>query len=237
MRNPEWLALSDAQRGHLVSIWLISAEKHGSIVAPNLPRYLKQVCGFDAEPDLSALETLGFISLDATMAPELRQPDANVTPIGIPLDAVLPGSDAPEESRLEEKRGEERRGDGLTGAPPAMFINFPVDGNKGAAWPLFHKQIAEWAHTYPTLDVEAECRKALVWVQADSKRRKTANGMPRFLVGWLNRSTNNGNTPAAPPRLANPHGYVPPEREWGWTEADQAAYDAAKAAEAKPSTL
>lgn len=53
-------------------------------------------------------------------------------------------------------------------------------------WHLTAAQIAQWKALYPGLDVEAECRKALAWVQTNN--RKTARGMPRFLVGWLNRA-------------------------------------------------
>ena len=100
MRNPEWLALTDEQRGHLVQIWLIAADKHGVIIAPDVAQFVQKACGCANPPDLKRLETLRFISVDANLTPELRQPDANVTPTRRQLDA-------PEESREEESREEE----------------------------------------------------------------------------------------------------------------------------------
>lgn len=71
-------------------------------------------------------------------------------------------------------------------------LAFPCDGTP-SAWGLVESQLAQWRDLYPSLDVDTECRSALAWVLADSTRRKTARGMPRFLVGWLSRSQNRGN--------------------------------------------
>lgn len=79
--------------------------------------------------------------------------------------------------------------------PPAdVVLVFPCAG-KAASWPLNQRQIDAWVAAYPGVDVAAECRKAWAWVEASPKRRKTAAGMPRFLVAWLNRATDRG-----PPR-------------------------------------
>lgn len=56
-------------------------------------------------------------------------------------------------------------------------------------WHLLASHIADWRAAYPGLDVEAEVRKAVAWLNANPDKRKTAKGMPRFLVNWLNNST------------------------------------------------
>lgn len=48
--------------------------------------------------------------------------------------------------------------------------------------------VARWREMFPTLDVDAECRRALAWVEANPTKRKTARGMPKFLVGWMLRA-------------------------------------------------
>lgn len=70
-------------------------------------------------------------------------------------------------------------------------LEFPCDG-KPSTWTLTESQLAQWRALYPSLDVDAECRKALAWVLSDSSNRKTTRGMPRFLVGWLSRTQNRG---------------------------------------------
>ena len=83
---------------------------------------------------------------------------------------------------------------------------FPCVGRE-TTWPLLDSQVQEWAALYPNLDVLDECRKALAWIQANQGHRKTAKGMPRFLVGWLNRSVERGGrrqAVPAPARLMEP---------------------------------
>jgi uncharacterized protein YdaU (DUF1376 family) len=71
-------------------------------------------------------------------------------------------------------------------------LRFPVVGGDGAPWRLPPAQVADWARLYPNLDVPGEMRKALAWLIANPKRRKTRGGMPSFLVNWLSRATDQG---------------------------------------------
>jgi hypothetical protein len=71
---------------------------------------------------------------------------------------------------------------------------YPTRG--GRIWNLTQAQVNDWRETYPKVDVPGECKKAKAWLLADGQRLKTRQGMPRFLVGWLNRATND-----APSRL------------------------------------
>lgn len=71
--------------------------------------------------------------------------------------------------------------------PPVL--EFPTDGDP-KTWALTQSQVDEWAGLYPGLDILTESRKAMAWVKAN--RRKTARGMKRFLVGWLNRANDSG---------------------------------------------
>ena len=76
--------------------------------------------------------------------------------------------------------------------PPAeTILSFECDGET-AVWHLTKAQLEVWQPLFPTLDVMQECREAMAWLLADSKRRKTAGGMMKFLVGWFGRSQNKG---------------------------------------------
>jgi hypothetical protein len=55
-------------------------------------------------------------------------------------------------------------------------------------WHLTQTQIDAWSLAFPQTDVLGEARKALAWVLA--KQRKTAKGMPVFLVTWLGKAAN-----------------------------------------------
>lgn len=79
-------------------------------------------------------------------------------------------------------------------APDTLPAVLRFDCVRGKCWGLTQKQIDEWATAFPAVDVLAECRKALAWIEANPTKRKTANGMPRFLFNWLSRSQNQGGT-------------------------------------------
>lgn len=87
--------------------------------------------------------------------------------------------------------------------PVGTVLTYPCVG-KVSCWHLVDAQIASWQAMYPNLDIQAECRKAWAWVDADSSKRKTAGGMMKYLVSWFNRTTdaNRGsNSPRAQPDL------------------------------------
>jgi len=65
---------------------------------------------------------------------------------------------------------------------------FPFELKSGEHWSLPQAKLDEYRQTYPTLDVEAELRKAGQWLKDNPQRRKTARGMPRFLGQWLSRA-------------------------------------------------
>ena len=68
---------------------------------------------------------------------------------------------------------------------------FPCQG-ADKTWILSKDQIAEWSELYPGVDIDLTLRQALAWVLADPRRAKTAKGMKRFCVNWLNGAVNRG---------------------------------------------
>lgn len=76
-------------------------------------------------------------------------------------------------------------------APP--LLEFPTIGKGGDRWGLTSGQLGDLAGCFPGVDILAEARKALAWVWADPKRRKTSSGMPKFLTSWVTRGVNSGN--------------------------------------------
>lgn len=76
--------------------------------------------------------------------------------------------------------------------PSATVAVFSVVGKGGPEWALPERLVDSWLELYPTIDVMVEIRKAVAWIAGNPGRRKTASGMPRFLVNWLNRATDRG---------------------------------------------
>ena len=96
LSNEEWVELSDEEKGQLVSIWLLAADKGGEI--PDSPKTIQRMAMLDKPPKLNKFIELGF----------LESNDSQVTTTCQPLDNhennPCPQVDAPEESRVEKSR-------------------------------------------------------------------------------------------------------------------------------------
>tara|TARA_R110000787_G_scaffold250297_1_gene355930 strand:+ start:10195 stop:10974 length:780 start_codon:yes stop_codon:yes gene_type:complete len=81
--------------------------------------------------------------------------------------------------------------------PATAELTFQCVGQK-PEWYLDLEQVDVWATAYPNLDILAECRRANAYIDANPSKRKTAGGMPRFLVAWFNRSTDSARGSSQP---------------------------------------
>jgi hypothetical protein len=70
----------------------------------------------------------------------------------------------------------------------SVILVYPTVGKGPKEWALSAAKLAEYTECYPGTDVLGECRKALQWCRDNPTRRKTAKGMPAFLVRWLNQA-------------------------------------------------
>lgn len=94
MTNQKWAALSDSEKGQLVSLWIAAADTDGEL--PDSPAVLRKICQLDQEPNISKFIELGLVT--TTCQPVVNQ-----------LTTTCPQLDAPEERRGEESREEESR--------------------------------------------------------------------------------------------------------------------------------
>ena len=106
MRNPEWVGLSDAQRGQLVAIWLLAADHNGEI--PECAKLVQKLCHMESEPAFLSFANQGFIEHDANMTPTWRQTDANMT----------------QQTRLDQTRLDQTRPDARTALALSRLAEF-----------------------------------------------------------------------------------------------------------------
>ena len=59
MRDPEWVSLSDAERGQLVGMWLLAADRDGDI--PASASLIQKLSFMESEPNINKFIELGFI--------------------------------------------------------------------------------------------------------------------------------------------------------------------------------
>lgn len=65
----------------------------------------------------------------------------------------------------------------------------------GSVFELSQTEIARYQKLYPGLDCTKEARKASKWLEDNPKRRKTKDGIKRFLNNWMSRADSIGGSP------------------------------------------
>lgn len=106
MSNEQWVVLSDSEKGQLVSIWLLAADKSG--VIPDSPKMIQRMAMLDETPNINKFIELGFLE-------SICQPDGNQE------KNLCLQLDAPEESREEEIRGEDIKPNGSNRLPSVPY--------------------------------------------------------------------------------------------------------------------
>ncbi len=70
-----------------------------------------------------------------------------------------------------------------------ILLEFECDGTR-PVWFLTQSLLDKLHEAYPSIDLLAEARKALAWVEANPRRRKTHTGMRQFLNNWFAKAQN-----------------------------------------------
>jgi len=96
LSNEQWVSLSDKEKGHLVSIWILAADKNG--ILSDDPSMIQRMCMLDSKPNINKFIDLGFLVVTR-----------------LPLDNqelnLCHSIDAPEKRRVEKSRVEKSRVD------------------------------------------------------------------------------------------------------------------------------
>jgi hypothetical protein len=72
--------------------------------------------------------------------------------------------------------------------PESAFMQFPCLDQE--TFTLDEAKAKQWEGTFLAVDVRSELRMAWQWLEDHPRNRKTVDGMPRFLSGWLKRAQN-----------------------------------------------
>ena len=101
--------------------------------------------------------------------------------------------------------------------PPPVVSELPaaeIPLNDGREYPLYRRDLDEYAALYPAVDIEQELRNIRGWCLSNPTRRKTRHGVRRFINGWLSREQDRGGKkPDAPENPFMP--YACGEKEIG----------------------
>jgi hypothetical protein len=64
-----------------------------------------------------------------------------------------------------------------------VVISIPL--NDKTEYPITEADVATWKELYQAVDIMQELRKMKGWADANPSKRKTRNGIKRFINGWL----------------------------------------------------
>ena len=117
MRDLDWIGMSDTQRGQLIAMWLLAADRKGTV--PDDPTLIARLCFMSDVPDLEWFVQQGFMERDVNVTPTRQPVDANVTSDRRQHDA--PETEA-EETRIEAEERTRARGLATTNGtgPPGL---------------------------------------------------------------------------------------------------------------------
>lgn len=75
-------------------------------------------------------------------------------------------------------------------APDLSGIVLPLVDGTNYDVPL--DKIEKWKSAYPAVDIEQELKRMVAWLDDNPTRKKTRNGICRFINSWLGREQDNG---------------------------------------------
>ena len=125
-------------------------------------------------------------------------------------------ADIERQSKVEKSRVEKSKEEYILCAEPQAadappVISLPL--NDGTFYDVSENDRAKWSQLYPNVDVLQQLRNMAGWCDANPSKRKTRNGIKRFITSWLAREQDTGRGPVAPSQQGK---NVQPSGNNGW---------------------
>jgi hypothetical protein len=145
---------------------------------------------FDELFQLAASEAVGWLDVSDNGIPQGYRKDTNrilQSRYPLPSPLPLPSSESTSVDSSSELSGP------ATEPPPVLVFSCL----KGEIYGVTQEQIDEWSDAYPAVDVTQQLKAMKAWLNAHPAKRKTKNGIPRFVVNWLSKEQNRGGSRTA----------------------------------------
>lgn len=125
-------------------------------------------------------------------------------------------ADIERQSKVEKSRVEKSKEEYILCAEPQAadappVISLPL--NDGTFYDVSENDRAKWSQLYPNVDVLQQLRNMAGWCDANPSKRKTRNGIKRFITSWLAREQDKGRGPVVPAQQGK---NVQPSGNNGW---------------------
>ena len=131
-----------------------------------------------------------------------------------PFETLLKGY-AKQEPTLSEpernQRGTESCAESPSDSTPQheeseTLITIPL--NDGSEYPITDLQVSEWQELFPAVNVMQSLRNMRAWSNSNRPKRKTRNGVLKFITGWLTKDQDKGGAGGAQQRRGRLSRYV-----------------------------
>lgn len=81
---------------------------------------------------------------------------------------------------------------------PAPVVLAELACSRGASWPLTEDAARKLSTAFPAVDVLAEARQAIAWLEMHPSKRPTTNGAGRFFHSWCRKAQNDASVRSQP---------------------------------------
>lgn len=109
-----------------------------------------------------------------------------------PSQATEEPSNQVKSSQAKSSQAKKEHKDSSAEASPAHEPAITMPLNTGDEFPVTLGQVSEWSKLYPAVDVMQQLRAMRGWCLAHQVRRKTKQGVNRFMNAWLAREQDKG---------------------------------------------
>lgn len=92
-------------------------------------------------------------------------------------------------------------------APSVLTLTL-IDGSE---YGISQGDVDEWQAAFPNVDVMQQLHAMKLWCKDNPKKRKTKNGIRRFVTNWLDREQNRGGSRASVPQAEQRVATPPPD--------------------------
>jgi len=174
MSSATWAGLKDHDKGHLVSIWLVAADRDG--VVPSNPDLLRKVCMLDHVPDVNKFIDLGFLEpvkmQDGVMvASSWRQDDS-------PETETEEEAEAEEEVERDKARPKKRTRLPANWKPSEKLINYLQEKRPDLDADITFENFKDYylSHGKLMMDWNLTCMR---WIRNEKFNGKTRPGTSR----------------------------------------------------------
>ena len=94
LTSRKWASLTDAEKGQMISLWIVAADKNGLI--PENENVLRKICAIDKNPPVKKFKDLGLLEEVTTTC---QPTDNQLTTTCQPTDGQMPAQSRVEKSR------------------------------------------------------------------------------------------------------------------------------------------